>query len=433
VVLQTHGCRLNQSETDAMSEALERAGHEVVQDVGGADVFVLNTCTITHGADADARQVLRRVARQHPTVRVVATGCLANRLGDELAELEGVSQVFGNLEKDDVVERVTGTELVQISALGQRRGRARPRPWSLPAAVRPRRARAFLKIQDGCNYRCSFCIVPEVRGGSRSLAPETLVSQLAAQAAAGCPEVVLTGVHLGTYGWDRGDRRGLSRLVDSLLSIPAATRLRLGSIDPHEVGEDLIDLFRRHTRLCRHLHLPVQSGSDSVLKRMRRAHDAASIRALLPRLRGEFEDMALGSDIIVGFPGETDDDFQSSEALMSDEGLDYAHVFSYSKRAGTAAATMPDAVDSATKKRRSVHLRQRSQARWRLFEDRHLGQTRPGVVLLSRSPGEGKLQVVTDNYLRVLCDGPDTLRGRAVRIYADRRERGRLVGTLVDA
>ena len=302
VAFATLGCRLNQFETDALVRAAQEAGHQVVEFAGEADLYVVNSCTITHDADADTRQLVRRAARQTPGARVVVTGCMANSDPDALAAMPEVSRVLGNREKERFFDLALGAgdDRVHVAAadLGRRLRITRLRP-----AVDPRRSRAYLKIQDGCDYRCSFCIVPQVRGRSSSLPPADAIAQLEELVAAGVPEVVLTGVHLGTYGRDLQPRSDLVALLTDLVARLGPARLRIGSVDPHEVGPALIELLASDRRLCRHLHLPVQSGDDDVLRAMRRAHTSADLRALVPRLVAAVPGIHLGTDVIAGFPG----------------------------------------------------------------------------------------------------------------------------------
>ncbi|MCH9682733.1 MAG: tRNA (N(6)-L-threonylcarbamoyladenosine(37)-C(2))-methylthiotransferase MtaB, partial [Deltaproteobacteria bacterium] len=359
VAIDTHGCRLNQSESDAMVQALGRAGHAVVDDPAQADVYVLNSCTITHQADADARRAVRRARRARPDLRVVMTGCLANADPAAAAALPGVDAVLGNADKAeltallDALPTTGASPLISVSALTRRM------PFTpLPPAVASTRSRALLKIQDGCNYRCAFCIVPRVRGASRSLPVAEVVARARALVEAGVPEVVLTGIHLGTYGRDLRPRVGLAALVEQLLPHLGAARLRLSSIDPHEVDDTLLGLMAAHPRsICRHLHLPVQAGDDGVLRRMRRGHTAQTFETLVREATRRVPGIAIGSDVIVGFPGEDDEAFERTASLLAGLPLAYLHVFPFSPRTGTAAATMPDQVVAAVRTERGARLR----------------------------------------------------------------------------
>ncbi|HRI07962.1 MAG TPA: MiaB/RimO family radical SAM methylthiotransferase, partial [Nannocystaceae bacterium] len=286
---------------------------------------------------------------------------------------------------------------------------------SLPADDDPRRSRGHLKIQDGCDYRCSFCVVPAVRGRSASVEPTRVASQLAELVAAGLPEVVLTGVHLGTYGRDLSPRVDLRGLLVELLPRLGGARLRLGSLDPHEVDDALVELLAAERgRICRHLHLPVQSGDDAVLQRMRRAHRAGDLAALVPRLVQAVPGIAVGSDVIVGFPGEDEAAFERTLELLEGLPVAYLHVFAYSRREGTAAASMPEQVAPEVRARRSQRLRALSTAKAAAFRAAQVGAEAAAVVQRRRDPASGRLVALTDNYVEVLVDGSDALLGHGV-------------------
>jgi threonylcarbamoyladenosine tRNA methylthiotransferase MtaB len=416
VALTTLGCRLNQSETDAMEAALSRAGHAVVGRLEDADVFVLNSCTITHQADADARQWVRRARRANPDLKVVVTGCYANADPEGVAAIGGVDAVLGNGDKDALesllgrVDGRSGTPLIEVSSLVRKKDFV-----PLRAAAPRTRSRALLKIQDGCNYRCSFCIVPQVRGASRSLDIPEVVAQLQGLVGSGAPEVVLTGIHLGTWGRDLRPRRRLHELVAALLPHLGDAKLRLSSLDPHEVDDELIDLMAAHPdQICRHLHLPVQSGDPETLKRMRRGHTAEDFVRLTRTLAERIDGIGIGTDVIVGFPGESDEAFERTAALLESLPVTYHHVFSYSKRRGTAAATMDGQIPKPVMHARNTRLRELSQRQFEAFAARHVGRVLDGVVEERRS---GQLQVVTDNYLRLHLDAAaPTLVGRRARV-----------------
>jgi len=416
VAFATLGCRLNQFETDALERSAREAGHEVVDFAGAADVYVVNSCTITHDADADTRQLARRAARRSPGARVIVTGCMATADPDSLAAMPEVTRVIGNREKERFLDLALGTgdDRVHVAAVDLTR---RLRITRLRPAADPRRSRAYLKIQDGCDYRCSFCIVPQVRGRSSSLAPADAQQQLRELVAAGVPEVVLTGVHLGTYGRDLQPRSDLVALLEGLLPALGPARLRLGSVDPHEVDARLIALLAGDRRLCRHLHLPVQSGDDGVLRAMRRAHTSADLRALVPALAAAVPGIHLGTDVIAGFPGETPAAFDATVALLESLPLASLHVFSYSERAGTVAATLPGSVRPAERLRRTRVLRALSQRMDLSFRAAQVGTDAPAVVYRARDRRSGRLVALTDNYVKVQLDGPDALLGRGVHVH----------------
>jgi len=439
VAITTHGCRLNQSEGDSMARSAREAGHAVVGVEDSPEVVIVNTCTITHSADADARQAIRRVARRHPKARIVATGCYANADPEALRALPGVAVVIGNREKESWLEHLQGSSDGQVDVVVGDLSR-RVRLARLEPSIDPTRARAFLKVQDGCNYRCAFCIVPQVRGRSTSVEPGRLDAQLAQLVEQGAPEVVLTGVHLGTYGWDLRPRISLRVLLERLLESSPSARLRLGSVDPHELDDGLIDLYRRSSgqtgarRLCRHLHLPVQSGDDEVLRRMRRAHRVEQIERQIPRAAACIPGVAIGTDIIVGFPGEDSRAFANTYGILESLPIAYAHVFSYSARAGTEAATMIDQVPPEVMAARSSRLRELSKRKWIAFCRAEIGERLTAVVYRSRDRQSGDLIAITDNYIKVRIAGDDRLLGRGVELTITSVDaEGRAHGVLSDS
>jgi threonylcarbamoyladenosine tRNA methylthiotransferase MtaB len=293
----------------------------------------------------------------------------------------------------------------------------------------PDRTRAFLKVQDGCNYRCSFCIVPEVRGANRSQQPDRILAEIRRLHAAGFPEVVLTGIHLGTYGRDLSPPTSLSDLCLRIASLDEAPRMRLSSLDPHEVKPDLIRLLAESPRFCRHLHLPLQSGDEGILRRMRRGHTAAQFRELVERLAAEIPGIAVSGDVIVGFPGEDDEAFRRTYDLLEVLPIAGLHVFSYSRRPGTDAAEHPNQVPKAVKAARSRALRTLAAWKVQAFQRRFLGETLEVVVLDRDGPG-GLLEGLSDNYLRVWFSGDPALKGGVAKVRAEEMTGRGLLGSL---
>lgn len=412
------GCRVNLSESDGMAAALRAAGW-AIGDVEAADVVVVNGCAITEAAEADGRAAVRKALRANPRARVVVTGCWAEAARDAAAGLPGVTLVVGNADKPDIAAhaaRVLGRDPdarpdVAITRLS-RGAVLRELPSDVGA-----RARVLLKVQDGCDYRCSFCIVPSVRGPSRSLPTAAVVARLDALVHAGAREVVLTGIHLGTYGRDLQPRTGLAALVAALVPRLGPARLRLSSIDPHEVSDELLALLREHPRgLCRHLHLPVQSCDDGVLRKMRRAHDAADFVELVARARAAVPEIAISSDVIVGHPGEDDDAFARTHATLAALPLAYLHVFPWSPRAGTLAPSLPGRVANATITARGKVLRELSRAKAAAFRA-GLADREHDVVVHLRPDRAGVVWARTDHDVSVRMVDGGAHAGARVRIH----------------
>jgi threonylcarbamoyladenosine tRNA methylthiotransferase MtaB len=427
IAFATVGCRLNQFETDALRGKAQTAGHEVVTFEAVADAYVINTCTITAEADADSRQLARRAVRRNPAALVAVTGCYAQAAPDTVAAIPGVDLVLGNAEKPDLLGRLAAAEKgaarIQVGDVHRQ-----DRIDDYGPGIDADRTRAFLKIQDGCNYRCSFCIVPAVRGGNRSQPPGRVLDEIRRLHAAGFPEVVLTGIHLGTYGRDLDPATSLEALCGRIAEMPEAPRIRLSSLDPHEVRPGLIRLLATAPRFCRHLHLPLQSGDEQVLRRMRRGHTVAQFRALVERLVAEVPGIAVTGDVIVAFPGESDRAFQNTVDLLQGLPIAGMHVFSYSPRPGTDAAAYAGQLPRAVRAERSRTLRAVVAGKAQAFRRQFAGEVLEVAVLDRGEQGEA-LEGLSDNYLRVWFRGDASLRGRLARVRIDAAMGRGLMGT----
>ena len=405
----TLGCKVSQYDGEALASALEASGARRVDDPAEADVVIVNTCTVTNRADADARRVIRRIRRRNGSARVVVTGCLAQRDPDGVAARTGADLVVGNAAKaalPRLLERGT-FPAVAAPPFGEA-----PGIFTAPLpGPRPGRSRAFLKIQEGCEQRCTFCIVPAVRGPERSVPGPDVVAEVARLAASGYPEIVLCGVHLGSWGHDTGET--LAGLVRSLDALPGRFRIRLSSIEPWGVEEALLDALAASRRVVPHLHLPLQSGCDATLRRMGRPYTAAAYGALLDRVRAALPDATVGTDLIVGFPGEDDAEFEATMAFLESCPLDLVHVFPYSPRDGTPAARLA-APPQRVAKARLHRVRELFERRRRAWLARQVGREEEAAVLRC---GGGEARGLTGRYAPVRIAGsfePATL--VAVRI-----------------
>ena len=409
VYFETTGCRLNQSEIESLAAQFQQAGHVVADGADEADLCVVNTCAVTTEAARASRALIRRLNRANPDARIVATGCYAHLSPGTVGTLPGVTQVINNLEKDRLVPLVLEDEHGEIF---DREPLARE--WGAGALGR---TRAFVKVQDGCDNRCTFCVTTIARGPGRSRAREEIVREIEALTAAGYQEAVLTGVHLGSYGHDLGERDGLYSLVQEILRRTAIPRLRLSSLEPWDLSPRFFDLWA-DPRLCRHLHLPLQSGCDTTLKRMARRTTRASFRALVASARDQIPDLAISTDVIVGFPGETDDEFDASLEFTREMAFSKLHVFRYSRRPGTAAARMPGHVDSEVKKMRSAQMLAISDEGGRQFAQRLVG--REVTVLWEHVAGASEAGFrntgLTDHYMRVDLDAAEVLTNTISRV-----------------
>ena len=411
VAVATLGCRLNQVDSHVLTTQLEARGFRTLPFDTPADVVVVNTCTVTGRADASDRQMIRRARRLHPDARLVVTGCWAQTDPQAVAALRGVDVVVGNADKErlaTIVEelarggaraerpRVEVTDIRAVTAMA-----APP----VPAAMT--RARAFLKVQDGCQHRCAFCIVPRARGVSRSLPPRHVVEQARRLADLGYKELVLTGVDLGHYGADLVPRTTLAALLRALVDVRGLRWIRLSSVLPAYFTGELFEVVTGSRAIAPHFHIPLQSGSDRVLRAMRRPYTVAMYRALVERLTGAVSGLGLGADVIVGFPGETGDDFAATMTLLDSLPLSYVHVFAYSDRAGTAATTLPAHVDRSIVARRSRELRALAAAKSQAFRRAMVGEVHESVVLEHRDRETGALVGLTGNYVEIAFEGVD--------------------------
>jgi threonylcarbamoyladenosine tRNA methylthiotransferase MtaB len=427
VAFTTLGCKVNQFESEVMEGLFKAYGYEVVAFDGPADVYVINTCSVTHLGEKKSRQLIRRATR-NPGATVVVTGCYAQVSAAEIEAIEGVDVIVGTQDRQRIVELAeeAAASRRQLTAVGDIMAARDFEDISLLAA--PGRTRAFLKIQEGCSNFCSYCIIPYARGPLRSRPLTSVAGEAAKLTAAGFKEIVLTGIHLGAYGQDLGGTTTLADAVKAVLAVDGLVRLRLGSLESVEVADELISLMQADERLCRQLHLPLQAGDDTVLRAMNRHYTTADYLTLIESIQARVADIAITTDVIVGFPGETAAQFASTLNFV--DGLDLAriHVFPYSQRQGTPAAAMSGQVGEATKKERAVALQRLADDKATAFRQKFLGREMP--VLFEMGSG-GTREGLTSNYLRVFAAGDDELTGTIRTVRLERRYRDGLWGRIV--
>lgn len=427
--LTTLGCRLNQADTAALAAILKEAGYQIIPWQEVADLYLINTCTVTAGTDQQSRQAIRRAHRANPSALIIATGCYAQVDPGAIASIEGVDLVLGNREKLDLKSylqdlakggrpRIAVGDLSQ-GTLFQDRGACEETP----------RTRPLLKVQEGCSGECTYCIVPRARGPERSLPPAQVKDKLVSLLARGFKEVVLTGTRLGAYGQDLAPRANLSELLSDLLLLPGTWRLRLSSLEPHDISPHLVSALQELPRLCRHLHLPLQSGDDEILALMGRTDRVEGYRSLLQDLAAGLPGIGLGADIIVGFPGETKERFLRTFRFLEEMPLSYLHVFPFSARPGTPAATLPHAPSPQEKKDRARQLRSLGREKSLQFRSGFIGRELEVVVLRKRDRrGRGWL-ALSDNYLPILIqDRGEEGIGQLVSIVAEGMDQDLLLG-----
>lgn len=426
VSFATLGCKTNQFESASMQEVLQAAGYQVVPFDNGADLVIVNTCTVTSATDAQSRNLIRRSRRLNPDCRVVVTGCYAQVDPEALHDLPGVSLVIGNEEKQrllDYLRADSDSTRVEVSDIRQAEQVCLP-----PLTSFSGRSRAFVQIQNGCDAFCSYCIIPYARGASRSAQPEDILRQVDGLVESGYREVVLTGIHIGGYGNDLKPSLSLLDLVRQIEAKTDVYRLRLGSIEPTELTDGLLDAVAASQIVCPHFHIPLQAGDDDVLKRMERTYDTAFFAKLVGKVRTKLPSAAICLDVITGFPGETDESFEAAYRFIAGLPITDLHVFPYSKRPGTPAAAFADQVPGPVSRARAERLRSLAAEKYRLFAESFIGQE-VEVVVESASKA-GLLKGMTRNYLDVRFAGDPSLAGQCVKVRLLDWQDGALRGEL---
>lgn len=416
--IKNFGCRATQADASAIRHSLRSRGYSAAESDATADVVILNTCTVTAAADAEARDSVRRIHRQNPGARIIATGCYAQRAPEDLSALPGVSWVVGNSHQHAIGALIDGAEnFIPLSALAggapaaSRILREEISFRSLPVALdRPIenalddiRTRPTLKIQDGCNHRCAYCVIPLVRGRSQSLEPTSVLGEIRRLVQAGAQEIVLSGIDLGNYGRDLAPRTSLNALVRRIIGETDLPSLRLSSIEPMDITQDFVEFVRSEPRIAPHFHLPLQSGSDRILRAMHRWYRAAHYARRVELIRESLSHAAIGADVIVGFPGETDEDHTVTMNFISGLPISYLHVFGFSPRSGTEAANLSGAVPAAAIHDRARQVRALGERKARQFRVSQQGR-KTRVLTLDRR-GEDWTGAVSGNYLNVRVAG----------------------------
>ncbi len=407
VAIDTLGCKLNQAETESLARQCIAAGHRLVSSHDEYDIYILNTCTVTHIADSKSRHLLRLANRRNPGALIVAVGCYPQRAADELAQIEGVNFVIGNDEKHHLVEILQESDRLSNIVHAQEE--------VVDNSIF--RTRTLIKVQDGCNKHCSYCIVPFVRGIEKSLPPEQVVAEIKQRVVQGYKETVLTGTEIGSYNYNETNLKGL---LENILNNTNISRIRLSSLQPQQISEELFSLWKER-RLCPQFHLALQSGSDSVLKRMKRRYGTGDYYNAVSFIRSQVPDAAITTDIIVGFPGETDEEFMESYEFCWQIGFSRIHVFSYSQRSGTEAALYPSQIKAPMKKQRSQKMLALAEESTHNFSRQFLNKT---MTVLWEQQSRGIWSGYTDNYIKVYAKSNIDLTNKImpvklVEIYKD--------------
>ena len=412
----TLGCKVNQYESAYMEESLIGAGWRPVSEDEKADISIINTCIVTKRASYQSRQAIRKAMRENPSSKTVAVGCYAQVFPEELSRISGLDMIVGNTKKDQLPEILLNGKYSERPCLIAEDFRSDMPFQFLPIRGFSNRTRAFLKIQDGCQSFCSYCIVPWARGHLRSLEPTQVIFMLKTLSLEGYREVVLTGIHLGRYGVDLNPSLDLKSLIDLIGREGLPIRIRLSSLEPNEIDEELIDSMASKKWLCRHFHIPLQSGDDGILKKMNRGYRAAEFAGLIERIHHRIPLAAVGIDIMAGFPGEDNRAYNNSYSLIDDLPVSYLHVFPFSPREGTPAADFDNKVNEKVIKDRARALRDLGKEKRQAFYRSCLGKN--FSVLTEGWQSEEKMMIkgLSDNYLKVIFHSPRLIKNRMVSV-----------------
>jgi threonylcarbamoyladenosine tRNA methylthiotransferase MtaB len=423
VAITTLGCKTNQFESAAMIEQLEQTGYSVVPFKEIADIYIINSCTVTSRTDSETRRLIRRARRQNPLARIVATGCYAQVAPGKLEILPEVNCVLGNMEKQDIsaLLETTGNQVSDISI------RRESGPIKLTSFAE--HTRAFLQVQNGCNSFCTYCIVPYARGRSRSVLPADVLDGIRSLAANGYREVVLTGIHLGAYGLDLTTPTNLTSLVHEIEAGNLIPRLRIGSIEPNEIDDELLRLMAESKIICPHLHLPMQSGSNSVLERMGRRYTVDYFRELVARVSVAMPDAFIGADVIAGFPGETDAEFKETIRVLEELPFSDLHIFPFSSRPGTKAAGMTGQLPPHLIKERAARLRDIAEQNKKDFLGRSIGNIL-NVLVQGYDSNTLFCNGLSRNYIVVTFPGEETLINRELGVTILESDGGTCTGII---
>lgn len=426
VTFITLGCKVNQYETNAMCEKFINKGYEVVEKEEKADIYIVNTCTVTNMSDRKSRQMLRRVKEINEKAIIVACGCYAQVAKEELEKIDEIDIVLGNNEKKNIVDYVEKyikekNKIIEIEDVMQKRDFV-----DFGEVTYTEKTRAVIKVQDGCDRFCSYCIIPYARGRVRSRKPEHIIKEIENIAKQGIKEVVITGIHLASYGKDFEENIGLIDLLEEINKIDGIVRIRLGSLEPKIITEEFMQRLIKLEKICHHFHLSLQSGCDNTLKRMNRKYTTSEFEEIVQRLRKYYNDVILTTDIIVGFPGETEEDFETTYNYLKKINFYKMHVFPYSPRKGTVAAKMPDQIQGDVKEKRSKKLIELSNENQKQYNQNLIGKD--VEVLFEEKNKEGYYKGHTQNYILVEYKTDEELENKIVKVNIKKAEVEYVIG-----
>lgn len=432
IAFYTLGCKVNQADTASMENLFLRSGHQLVSFDGEADVYIINTCVVTNTGQRKSRQTIHRAIRKNPNALIVVTGCYPQTAAEEVKAIAGVDMIIGNQDRAQIVqlveERLAHRQTDTLDAVHKLT--ASTAFEEMAAGDITDKTRAFLKIQEGCNQFCTYCIIPYARGPLRSRSLESIRTETQRLISAGFKEIVLIGIHLGCYGKENPNGPTLYDAVKTVLEVPGVQRLRLGSLESVEVEPRLLTLMQEDARFCRHLHLPLQSGCDKTLQAMNRPYTTAKFKTLLADIKTRVPDIAITTDVIVGFPGETEADFETTCKFAESCGFSKMHIFPFSARKGTPAEKFAGAVTEAVKKERADILGRIDETMHKTFMQAMVGQT--AEVLFEQPAGEDYFEGLTGNYQRVFVkSGGRNLGGEILPVKITAFDGEKLLGKII--
>jgi threonylcarbamoyladenosine tRNA methylthiotransferase MtaB len=426
--ITTLGCKVNQYESDAIAQRLKDLGCMPAGAQETSDLCIINTCAVTQKAAMQSRQAVRQLIRSNPRAQIVVTGCYAQTEPDELMKIDGVHRIIGHGDKHHIPDIVLSDEKVAFSPAIDRRDILSECHFKhIPVTAFGNRIRPFLKIQDGCNAFCTYCIVPYARGRSRSMPLESVLKNIRCLKDAGFHEVVLSGVHLGAYGLDLSPQTSLKDLLIHIRNTNAMDRVRLSSIEPNELTQDIVDLVAISEIFCHHFHVPLQSGDDRVLEKMHRDYSCSFFEDLIFRIKMQLPDAAIGIDLLIGFPGETENAFENTYSLIEKLPVTYLHVFPFSPRPGTPADKYPQKVPAKIIKARCERMRRLGDEKKRAFYEKFTGKTVQILIEGKRDNATGLLKGITSNYIPVHVAGEDNLFNTLVQVIIEKIEKNNTV------
>lgn len=430
VAFYTLGCKVNQYETEAMTELFEKEGYEITDFDQYADVYVINTCTVTNLGDRKSRQMIRRAKKLNKHSIVAVVGCYAQTAAEEISKIKGVNLIIGTKDRSRIVELINQIK-EQEEQINVVQDIMTTREFEdMKVTAYKERTRAFLKIQEGCNQFCSYCIIPYARGPVRSRKPEDIVEEVQQLAQNGFKEIVFAGIHVASYGKDLKNTNLLD-IIKRVHDIEGIERLRLSSIEPMTLTEEFVENAARLPKLCPHYHISLQSGCDATLKRMNRKYTTAEYREVVNRLRANFPDVAITTDVMVGFPGETEQEFEESKRFVDEISFAQVHVFKYSPRKGTPSVTFPNQVSPEEKERRSKIMIELSANSEKRFCDKFIGREMEVLFEQQVKEQDGYYEGLTPNYIRVVAHSDEDIEGQIMKVQLKERKEGFIAGTIV--